>query len=123
MEAGRLIKEAAARGAGMVVLPETFAMMGENEVDKVKIAETFGEGPIQTFISQQARKYRVWIVAGTIPLRSDDPTKVYAASLMYNAKGEVVARYDKIHLFDVVLSENQEIYTESDTTVHGKQPV
>lgn len=123
MEAGRLIKEAAARGAGMVVLPETFAMMGENEVDKVKIAETFGEGPIQTFISQQARKYRVWIVAGTIPLRSDDPTKVYAASLMYNAKGDVVARYDKIHLFDVVLSENQEIYTESDTTVHGKQPV
>ncbi|OQX16341.1 MAG: acyltransferase [Thiothrix lacustris] len=123
MEAGRLIKEAAARGAGMVVLPETFAMMGENEADKVKIAETFGEGPIQTFISQQARKYRVWIVAGTIPLRSDDPTKVYAASLMYNAKGDVVARYDKIHLFDVVLSENQEIYTESDTTVHGKQPV
>jgi nitrilase len=65
----------------------------------------------------------VWIVAGTIPLRSDNPAKVYAASLMYNAKGEVVARYDKIHLFDVVLSENQEIYTESDTTVHGKQPV
>ncbi|MBO0615203.1 MAG: hypothetical protein RL122_852 [Pseudomonadota bacterium] len=123
MEAGRLIKEAAARGAGMVVLPETFAMMGEDEADKVKIAETFGEGPIQTFISQQARKYGVWIVAGTIPLRSDNPAKVYAASLMYNAKGEVVARYDKIHLFDVVLSENQEIYTESDTTVHGKQPV
>jgi nitrilase len=98
-------------------------MMGEDEADKVKIAETFGEGPIQTFISQQARKYGVWIVAGTIPLRSDNPAKVYAASLMYNAKGEVVARYDKIHLFDVVLSENQEIYTESDTTVHGKQPV
>ncbi len=47
MEAGRLIKEAAARGARMVVLPETFAMMGADEADRVKIAETFGDGPIQ----------------------------------------------------------------------------
>jgi nitrilase len=123
MEAGRLIKEAAARGAGMVVLPETFAMMGADEADKVKIAETFGDGPIQTFISQQARKHGVWIVAGTIPIRSENPAKTYAASLMFNAKGDIVARYDKIHLFDVMLSENQEVYTESDTTVPGKQPV
>lgn len=123
MEAGRLIKEAAARGAGMVVLPETFAMMGAHDADKVKVAETFGEGPIQTFLSQQARKYGVWIVAGTIPIRSDDPARSYAASLMYDAKGNVVARYDKIHLFDVMLSENQEVYTESDTTVPGKAPV
>jgi nitrilase len=123
MEAGRLIKEAAARGAGMVVLPETFAMMGADETDKVKIAETFGDGPIQTFISQQARKHGVWIVAGTIPIRSENPAKTYAASLMFNAKGDIVARYDKIHLFDVMLSENQEVYTESDTTVPGTQPV
>lgn len=123
MEAGRLIKEAAVRGAAMVVLPETFAMMGAHETDKVKIAETFGDGPIQSFISQQARKYGVWIVAGTIPIRSDDPSRAYAASIMYDAKGNVVARYDKIHLFDVMLSENQEVYTESDTTVPGHEPV
>lgn len=123
MEAGRLIKEAAERGAGLVVLPETFAIMGENEIDKVKVAEAFGEGPIQTFIAQQARKHGVWIVAGTIPIRSENPVKTYATSLLYNAKGEVVARYDKIHLFDVMLSENEEVYTESDSTVPGKQPV
>jgi len=123
LEAGRLIKEAAARGAGMVVLPETFAMMGVADADKVKVAETFGEGPIQAFLSQQARKYGVWIIGGTIPLRSDDPARSYAASLMYDAKGNVVARYDKIHLFDVMLSENQEVYTESDTTVPGNVPV
>lgn len=123
LEAGRLIKEAAARGAGMVVLPETFAMMGVADADKVKVAETFGEGPIQAFLSQQARKYGVWIIAGTIPIRSDDPARSYAASLMYDAKGNVVARYDKIHLFDVMLSENQEVYTESDTTMPGKTPV
>ncbi len=122
MEAGRLIKEAAERGAGMVVLPETFALMGMNDNERVKIAEEFGNGQIQTFISQQAKKYGVWIVAGTIPIRSPlDPARAYAASIMYDAKGEVVAQYNKIHLFDVMLSENQEVYTESDTTVPGNQ--
>jgi nitrilase len=123
MEAGRLIKEAAERGASLVVLPETFAMMGAHETDRVKIAETFGEGPIQTFISQQAKKYGVWIVAGTIPIRSADPSRAYATSILYDAKGNIAARYDKMHLFDVMLSENQEVYTESDTTIAGHTPV
>lgn len=123
MEAGRLIKEAAGRGAKLVVLPETFAIMGVHETDRVKAAEEYGHGPIQTFISQQAKKYGVWIVAGTIPVRSEDPERVYAASILYNEKGEIVARYDKIHLFDVMLGENQEVYTESDTTFPGQSPV
>lgn len=123
MEAGRLIKEAADRGAKMVVLPETFAIMGVTEAERVKVAEVFGNGPIQAFLSQQAKKYGVWLVGGTLPLRSEDAARVYAASLMYNAKGEVVARYNKIHLFDVMLSENQEVYTESDTTMPGNKPV
>ena len=92
MEAGRLIKEAADRGAKMVVLPETFAIMGVTEAERVKVAEVFGNGPIQAFLSQQAKKYGVWLVGGTLPLRSEDEARVYAASLMYNAKGEVVAR-------------------------------
>lgn len=123
MEAGRLIKEAAGRGAKLLVLPETFAIMGVHETDRVKAAEAYGNGPIQSFISQQAKKYAVWIVAGTIPIRSDDPERVYAASILYDDKGKVAARYDKIHLFDVMLSENQEVYTESDTTVPGREPV
>jgi nitrilase len=123
MEVGRLIKDAAERGAKLVVLPENFPIMGVQETDKVKVAEVFGEGVIQSFISQQAKKYRIWIVAGTIPLRSLDPARVYAASILYNDNGEVVARYDKMHLFDVTLSENQEVYTESDTTVPGHDVV
>jgi nitrilase len=123
MEAGRLIKEAVGRGAEMVVLPENFPIMGLHETDKIKAAENFGAGPIQSFLAQQAKKYGVWIVAGTIPLRSADPARVYAASLLYDAKGDVVARYDKIHMFDVTLSENQEVYTESDTIMPGREPV
>jgi nitrilase len=123
MEAGRLIREAAGRGAKMVVLPETFAMMGANDAERVKVAETFGAGPMQNFISQQAKKYGVWIVAGTIPIRAEDSNRAYAASILYDDQGKVAARYDKIHLFDVTLSENQEVYTESDTTVPGHTPV
>ena len=48
--------------------------------------------------------------------------KVRAACLVYNDQGEVVARYDKIHLFDVVLSET-EFYKESETTKPGNKPV
>lgn len=87
------------------------------------MAEAFGEG-YQTFIAQQAASMvcGLWRVPYPYPFRKS--TKTYATSLLYNAKGEVVARYDKIHLFDVMLSENEEVYTESDSTVPGtKQPV
>ena len=123
MEAGRLIKEAAAQGAEMVVLPETFVLMGEQEQERLAIAETAGDGPIQQFLQQQAQKYKVWIVAGTIPIRSDDPDHAYATSFLYNAQGEVVARYDKIHLFDAMVGENRDTYTESAATKPGTQPV
>jgi nitrilase len=123
MEAGRLIKEAAAQGAEMVVLPETFVLMGKQEQERLAIAETAGDGPIQQFLQQQAQKYKVWIVAGTIPIRSDDPDHAYATSFLYNAQGEVVARYDKIHLFDAMVGENRDTYTESAATKPGAQPV
>lgn len=122
MEAGRLIKEAAAQGAEMVVLPETFVLMGKQEQERLAIAETAGDGPIQQFLQQQAQKYKVWIVAGTIPIRSDDPDHAYATSFLYNAQGEVVARYDKIHLFDAMVGENRDTYTESAATKPGTQP-
>jgi nitrilase len=123
MEAGRLIKEAAAQGAGMVVLPETFVLMGKQEQERLAIAEEAGDGPIQQFLQQQAQKYKVWIVAGTIPIRSDDPDHAYATSFLYNAQGEPVARYDKIHLFDAMVGENRDTYTESAATKSGTQPV
>lgn len=123
MEAARLIKEAAAQGAGMAVLPENFAIMGYKETDNVKVAEKPGNGPIQSFMSQCAKDNSIWIIAGTIPIQSADPNKAYAASIMYNDKGEQVARYDKRHLFDVEIAESSETYTESDTIAAGEHLV
>jgi nitrilase len=122
-EAERLIKTAVQQDAKLVVLPENFAIMGLSEMDKVAIAEAPGEGPIQQFLSQQARKHEIWIVGGTIPIESNVTGKVFSASLLYNDKGEMVARYDKIHLFDVVLEASKESYTESETIEPGDDVV
>ncbi|MGB0847159.1 MAG: carbon-nitrogen hydrolase family protein [Thiolinea sp.] len=121
MEAKRLIREAVDGGAGMVVLPEVFGIMGQHDTDTVNVAETFGNGPMQDFISRTAREFKVWIVAGTIPLFTDNPNKYSASSLLYADNGEVVARYDKIHLFDVKVEEEDQVYTESRTVRPGKE--
>lgn len=119
-EAGRWVSFAADAGAEMVVLPENFAAMTMQQADLLKIQEQEGHGPIQDFLAQLAEKHRIWIVAGTIPLKSNTPDRVRAASLVYNERGEMVARYDKIHLFDASVNED-ETYNESDIIEPGDQ--
>ena len=122
-EAEKLVKTAVQQDAALVVLPENFAIMGLSEVDKVAIAEKAGDGPIQQFLSQQADKHDIWIVGGTVPLESNVTGKVFSASLLYNSSGEMVARYDKIHLFDVLLEDSNESYNESETIESGDEVV
>lgn len=123
LEAARLIELAAASGAELIVLPENFAIVGINERDKVDVRERDGAGPIQDFLAQQAAKHGVWLVGGTIPLASSQPDKVRAACLVFDGSGTRVARYDKIHLFDVSLNEGAETYEESRTIEPGAQTV
>ena len=123
IEATRLITMAADAGAVLVVLPENFAVMGLSEFDKVKIREADGQGVIQDFLNEQAAKHGVWLVGGTIPLAAHDPDKVRSACLLIDDQGQRVARYDKIHLFDVELPDNGERYVESETIEEGDQVV
>jgi len=120
LTAGKFIEEAAHHGAKLTVLPEMFAFMGKSSQDKLAFKETFHQGKIQRFLSDAAKKNKIWIVGGTIPLTCDANNKVRAACLVFNDQGLVVARYDKIHLFDVELSA-QETYLESETTEPGTQ--
>ncbi|WP_348764815.1 carbon-nitrogen hydrolase family protein [uncultured Salinisphaera sp.] len=118
-----LLADAARRGAQLAVLPENFALMGAHETDKIGVAEADGAGnghtPIQDFLAEAARKYGLWIVGGTIPLASDEPDRVYPSCPVYADNGERVARYDKIHLFDVGVPDSAEAYRESATFVAG----
>lgn len=109
----RLLREAATRGACVAVLPENFALMGLRDADKLAIAETQGQGPIQERISALAAELGLWVIAGTMPLRRPDERRVGAASLVFDAAGRCVARYDKIHLFDVDVPGRTETHRES----------
>jgi len=129
MEATRLIREAAKKGSQMIVLPESFALMAMHESENIELAENENDGYIQNIIKQSAIDNKVWIVAGSIPLKSKSSDKISAASLMFNDKGELVARYNKIHLFDVDINspkkcdDQSETYRESDTFEAGKEIV
>lgn len=120
-EAGRLIAQAVAKGARLVVLPEFFAIMGMNELDKLKVQEPFGTGVIQKFLSDTARQHKIWLVGGSIPLSASTPDKVMNSCLVYDEQGERVARYDKIHLFNLELG--NENYHEAKTIEAGNQVV
>lgn len=116
-----LMHQARDANAKLVVLPENFALMGMLETHKVDIAEVDGQGPIQEKISELAKRFGLWVVAGTIPLKTKG-SRVRAACIVYDDKGVRVGRYDKIHLFDVRVSE-QESHHESATIEPGNQLV
>lgn len=116
-EAERLIEIAANQGAKLVVLPEYFAIMGLKETDKVAMREEEGKGPIQTFLSKIAKKHKIWLIGGSVPLVSNFPNKVRNSCLVYDDKGYQVARYDKIHLFGLDLG--NEHYHEEKTIESG----
>lgn len=124
-QARRLLEQAAAGGAKLAVLPENFAAMGRRDVADIGRAEALGEGPILPWLKRTARALKLWIVAGTLPLPplGQPDAKAHACSLLIDEHGEVVARYDKLHLFDVDVADNRGRYRESDDYAHGSQVV
>ena len=121
-EAGRLMAKAAAGGAALLVLPENFALMAENDAARVAAGEIDGSGQIQDFLAEKAQTLRVWIVGGTLPVFASRE-RVYARCPVYNPEGRRVAYYDKIHLFDVQVNAAGESYHESARTEPGTKPV
>ncbi|KTD66166.1 carbon-nitrogen hydrolase family protein [Legionella spiritensis] len=117
----RVLSKARMEQVDLVCLPENFAFMGLRETDKLTVAESYGSGEIQDAISRMAKKFRIWIVAGTIPLKSSG-NRLRAASLVFDDHGLCAARYDKIHLFDVRVSD-EEAHQESRTVERGDEIV
>ncbi len=121
--AGDLLAAAAADGCRLGVLPENFALMAERGRDKAKHAEQPGEGPIQAFLSEVAQRHGLWIVAGSIPLASPDPDRVYGACPVVDDSGETRGIYRKMHLFDIDLPDSNESYRESHSMYPADDPV
>ena len=122
--AGALLRQAKDLGADIACLPENFSFIGLKDADKLNVAETDGEGPIQQFLSDTARQLKMWILGGTTVIKGDSATRVANASLLVDDAGKRVARYDKIHLFDVdVPGKPGESYRESTHVAPGRDVV
>lgn len=122
LETEKLVEHAARDGARLVVLPENFAYMGATCREMLDISEADNDGPVQHFLSQLAQRLGIWLVGGTIPITTASEGKIRAACLVFDDQGQRVARYDKMHLFDVNLLEPDEQYVESETIEPGDQP-
>ena len=99
--AKKLLSRAVESGANLIVLPECFSLYPKNKEDLFLVSEELGAGRVQNFLSEFAKSHGVWIVGGTIPIKSHLPDRVYASCIVWNDKGEPVGFYHKIHLFDV----------------------
>jgi nitrilase len=120
-QARLLIAQAAEQGAELVVLPEYFCLI-HTDAEKLRHAEYFGQGPIQDALRQAAIEHNVWVIGGTLPLRfGSDDTHVSNTVLVYSPQGEVMARYDKIHLFK--FDNGSQAYDESRVLRPGGTPV
>jgi deaminated glutathione amidase len=117
------LREAKDAGALIACLPENFSFIGRKDADKLQVAESDGNGPVQAFLSETAAKLNMWILGGTIVIRTNDASRVANSSLLIDAAGKRVARYDKIHLFDVTIPGRNEQYRESNHVLPGREPV
>jgi len=120
-EADRLLGEAAAAGARLAVLPEYFPLITSDETAKVRIREQEGEGPLQDFLRDAARRHGVWLIGGSCPMEAGSPDKVKNSTLVFDDAGRRVARYDKVHLFG--FRKGEECYDESATIEAGNEVV
>ncbi len=94
--------------------------MGQQDADKLVLAETPGLGTVQDFLSDSARELQMWIVGGTLPMATDDPQHAANASLSYSPRGHQISRYDKIHLFRY--DNGREAYDEAAVLRAGDTP-
>ena len=115
--ARRLIGQAAAAGAQLVLLPEYFCLLGRRDDDKLAVAEAPGAGPIQQALADAAREHGLWVVGGTLPLRGPDAAHAMNSCLVFAPDGTPAARYDKIHLF--AFDNGRERYDEGRTLCAG----
>ena len=122
--AARLVQRAAKAGATLVALPEYFCLMGHHDADKLAMAEAPGDidtGPVQGFLSAAAREHGVWLVGGTLPVKTAASDRVLNRCCVYAPDGTEAAHYDKIHLF--AFDNGCESYDEGRTLLAGSAPV
>ncbi len=96
------IREAAGAGARFILTPENTCHMRSPAAEKLQTALAEKDHPVIASFAALARETGAWILAGSVSVKVA-PDKIANRSLLFDAKGDIVAKYDKIHLFDVDL--------------------
>ena len=128
--AARLVAQAAAAGAQLVALPECFCLLGRRDTDKLALAEDAGHGPIQEFLAETARVHGIWLIGGTLPIKTggegaeaaeaSESRRVLNRCPVYGPDGSAAGHYDKMHLF--AYDNGRESYDEGRTLCAGGRP-
>jgi nitrilase len=120
--AARLLADAARAGAQLAALPEYFCFMGQRDADKLALAEAEGDGPIQAFLSAQAKSHGLWLIGGTLPLRMPGRDRVRNRCCVFAPDGRLAGHYDKLHLFRYTNTAGED-YDEGRVLDAGDAPV
>ncbi|MGY8840677.1 MAG: carbon-nitrogen hydrolase family protein [Pseudomonadales bacterium] len=125
LAAALLIQRASLQGAQLVMLPESFAVFGDPQMVAYGAEAAIPKRGLRLWLSQQAKANKVWLIGGTIPCQEGikDLNKVRSSCFVYDHEGAEVARYDKIHMFDVDIADSHGSYRESDTFEAGDELV
>ncbi len=117
----KLLEQLPAARPQLVVLPEAFSCFGAGDRAQLAMAEPYKDGEVQRQLAALAKKHKVYLVGGTLPI--DAGERFSAASILFGPDGAILNRYDKIHLFDVDVADNTKEYRESKWTQPGSKVV
>jgi len=106
----------------IVVLPECCLFFGASDQAQLTLAQqSKSNNELQLSLSRLAKQYSVTLIGGTIPIIAEGGTKFTNTSCVFNSLGELITRYDKIHLFDVNIADKEKTYYESNYTLAGNK--
>jgi deaminated glutathione amidase len=121
--ASGLIEQAVAdERADWVALPECFDFLGGQRADKQQAAEVLGEGPAYLAMQDLARRHGIFLHAGSILEKIPGEDRLHNTTVVFDRSGREIARYRKIHMFDVVTPDGAQ-YRESASFKPGNEVV